>query len=56
MDDEGRSRIEAMTRAIVKKMLDRPIARIKDGADGAIYGEALQDLFRVRPRPSRERR
>ena len=45
IDDETRERIEAMTAAIVKKMLDRPIARLKDGADTGLYMEALQDLF-----------
>jgi glutamyl-tRNA reductase len=47
LDDDSRRRIEAMTSAIVKKMLDRPIARLKDGADKGLYIEALQDLFDV---------
>ena len=45
LDAESRQRIEAMTAAIVKKMLDRPIARLKDGADKGLYMEALEDLF-----------
>ena len=45
LDEESRQRIEAMTAAIVKKMLDRPIARLKDGADKGLYMEALEDLF-----------
>jgi glutamyl-tRNA reductase len=49
IDEETRERIEAMTAAIVKKMLDRPIARLKDGADKGLYMEALQDLFDVHP-------
>jgi len=56
IDDEHRARIEAMSRAIIKKMLDRPIARLKDDANTGAYVEALRDLFGVRPRPSRERR
>jgi glutamyl-tRNA reductase len=56
LDDDQRDRIEAMTRAIVKKMLDRPIARLKNGADAGLYMEALQDLFEVRRSPSRRRR
>ncbi len=48
LDEESRQRIEAMTAAIVKKMLDRPIARLKDGADTGLYMEALQDLFGLR--------
>ena len=56
LDDEQRERIEAMTSAIVKKMLDRPIARLKDGADTGLYMEALEDLFEVRSSPSRKRR
>jgi glutamyl-tRNA reductase len=51
--DEEREHIEAMTRAIVKKMLDRPIARLKDGADTSLYVEALEDLFEVRSSPRR---
>ncbi|HET9476059.1 MAG TPA: glutamyl-tRNA reductase [Dehalococcoidia bacterium] len=47
LDEGSRQRIEAMTAAIVKKMLDRPISRLKDGADKALYMEALQDLFDV---------
>lgn len=49
MDEESRRRIEAMTSAIVSKMLDRPIARLKNGADKGLYMEALQDLFDVHP-------
>ncbi len=51
LGEDERERIEAMTRAIVKKMLDRPIARLKNGFDSGLYAEALQDLFGVRPRP-----
>jgi len=53
VSDEDRRRIEAMTEAIVKKMLDRPIARLKDGADKGLYMEALEDLFDVQPTRSR---
>ena len=49
IDDTTRKRIEAMTAAIVKKMLDRPIARLKDGADKGLYMEALEDLFDIHP-------
>jgi glutamyl-tRNA reductase len=45
LDAESRERIEAMTAAIVKKMLNRPIARLKDGADKSLYMQALEDLF-----------
>lgn len=55
LDDETRARVEAMTAAIVKKMLDRPIARLKDGADPGLYIEALEDLFDVRPQHPRTR-
>jgi glutamyl-tRNA reductase len=53
LDDETRERIEAMTSAIVKKMLDRPIARLKDGADKGLYMEALEDLFDIHPTATR---
>jgi glutamyl-tRNA reductase len=56
LNDEQRERIDAMTRAIVKKMLDRPIARLKNGDDPGEYMEALQDLFEVRRSPSGRRR
>jgi len=49
LDDASRERIEAMTAAIVKKMLNRPIARLKDGADKGLYMEALEDLFDLHP-------
>ena len=49
LDDESRKRLEAMTSAIVKKMLDRPISRLKDGTDKGLYMEALQDLFDIHP-------
>ena len=49
LDDASRERIEAMTMAIVKKMLNRPIARLKDGADKGLYMEALEDLFDLHP-------
>jgi glutamyl-tRNA reductase len=49
LDDESRKRLEAMTGAIVKKMLDRPISRLKDGTDTGLYMEALQDLFDIHP-------
>jgi len=47
LDDDARRRIEAMTAAIVKKMLDRPISRLKDGADTGLYIDAVQDLFDI---------
>jgi len=45
LSPEERQRIEAMTMAIVNKLLHRPIARLKDGADIALYREVLSDLF-----------
>ncbi len=56
LDDEQRARIKAMSRAIVKKMLDRPITRLKNGASAGTYVDAMRDLFGARPRPSREQR
>jgi glutamyl-tRNA reductase len=37
-------RVEAMSKAIVKKMLHDPIARLK-GADGERYAAAVRELF-----------
>jgi glutamyl-tRNA reductase len=43
---DEKARVEAMTRAIVKKMLHQPIARLKsEGGDGELYVAALRDLF-----------
>lgn len=48
LSPDERERIEAMTAAIVKKMLHQPIARLKDGSDRRRYLEALQELFDLR--------
>jgi glutamyl-tRNA reductase len=56
LDDEQKARIKAMSRAMVKKMLDLPIARLKNGASTGTYVDAMRDLFGARRRPSRERR
>ena len=48
LDDDGRERLEALTRRIVNKLLHRPITQIKDlvaGADGQVYLEAFQELL-----------
>ena len=42
---EDRARIEAMTSALVKKLLHAPIARLKDPADGERYAESARALF-----------
>lgn len=44
LSDEERQRIEAMSAAIVKKMLHEPIARLKKDGDRR-HLEALQELF-----------
>lgn len=45
LSTEDRARIEAMTSALVKKLLHAPIARLKDPADGERYTEAARALF-----------
>ena len=55
LDSDSRERIAAMTEAIVKKLLDRPIARLKGGADKGLYMEALEDLFDVQSNARRAR-
>jgi glutamyl-tRNA reductase len=45
VSEEDRQRIEAMSQAIVKKMLDRPISRLKDGEDNGFYVQVVEDLF-----------
>ncbi len=47
LGEEDRERIEAMTEAIVNKMLDGPIARLKSGAHRSRYVEAIEDLFNI---------
>jgi glutamyl-tRNA reductase len=45
MSAADRKRVEAMTNAIVKKLLHRPIARLKKTGDGERYVEATKTLF-----------
>ncbi len=45
LSPEDRARIEAMTAALVKKLLHAPIRRLKDPADGERYTEAARLLF-----------
>jgi glutamyl-tRNA reductase len=40
-----RKRIDAMTSAIVKKILHEPIARLKSPGEGERYVEAVRALF-----------
>jgi glutamyl-tRNA reductase len=42
---DDRERVDALTRAIVKKLLHAPLARIKDPEDGPRFAEAARDLF-----------
>jgi glutamyl-tRNA reductase len=46
---DERRRLEAMTRAIVNKLLHPPIASLKSGNDGAERAAALQELFDLEP-------
>lgn len=45
LGDADRERIDALTKAIVKKLLHTPFARIKDPDDGPRFAEAARDLF-----------
>ncbi len=45
LSPEDRKRIDALTAAIVKKLLHSPIARLKEGADAELYVEAARELF-----------
>lgn len=42
---EERSRIDALTAAIVKKLLHRPITRLKSGEEDPRYLDTVRDLF-----------
>jgi len=48
LDDEQRAAVEALTKAIVRKLLHEPTVRLKDAsgtAKGDRLGEAVRDLF-----------
>lgn len=45
MSDEDRRRVDAMTAALVKKLLHDPIARLKTPGDGGAYVESVRALF-----------
>jgi len=52
LSPEERAHVEAMSRAIVKKILHQPIARLKsEGGDGEQYVAALRDLFALGDHP-----
>lgn len=53
LGEEERRRIEAMSNAIVKRILHEPITRLRDGGRGARYVEAMQELFDL-PNPAAE--
>ena len=54
LSPEDRGRIEAMTSALVKKLLHAPIARLKDPADGERYAEAARALFGLDDAPDND--
>jgi glutamyl-tRNA reductase len=45
LSPEDQRRIDAMTAAIVKKILHKPVSRLKEGTDGELYVEAARELF-----------
>jgi glutamyl-tRNA reductase len=49
LSEEERGRIEAMTAAIVNKMLHQPIARLKQPGAGERYAEVVHELFGLPP-------
>jgi glutamyl-tRNA reductase len=49
LTESDQQRLEAMTRAIVNKLLHPPIACLKSGNDGAERAAALQELFDLEP-------
>ena len=52
LSEADRQRIEAMTGALVKKLLHDPIAALKDPADGERYVQAVRDLFALDDAPA----
>ncbi len=49
LGDEERRRVEAMSQAIVKRLLHDPILRLKRESDGERYVAAVRELFDLRP-------
>ncbi len=45
ISEEGRAAVDAMTRAIVKKILHDPIQHLRNGGNGNSYVQAVEDLF-----------
>ncbi len=45
LSDEERRRIDAMTGAMIKRLLHEPIYRLRHGGRGVRYVQALQELF-----------
>ena len=48
MSDDERRRIDAMTRAIVKKILHNPLVYLKEDGNTNGYAQAVQELFALR--------
>ena len=47
LSEQQQQRIEAMTAAMMKKMLHEPISRLKEKSDNRRHMEALRDLFNI---------
>ena len=56
MSDADRARVEAMTSAIVKKLLHAPIAKLKEPGEGERYVQAARSLFALDERRRTARR
>lgn len=49
LSEDARRRVEAMSAAIVKRLLHDPILRLKQENDGERYVAAVRELFRLEP-------
>jgi glutamyl-tRNA reductase len=57
LSPEGRARLEAMTEAMIKKLLHAPISRLRSEAgtpEAARYASAARALFALEPPPARK--
>jgi glutamyl-tRNA reductase len=45
VSDEDRAAVDAMTRAIVKKILHHPIQHVRNGSNGTGYARSVKELF-----------
>jgi len=51
LPDDERWRLEAMTRAIVNKLLHNPSIKLRQSRDGYDYRQAISEVFGIKDEP-----